>query len=178
MRSEEDVGSYAQRQAEQLHRAALLLDELGVADVSRSAAVGHSFGARAALLLAMEERKIKALVSLDGGIGTAQAIESFRRAAWFDAGRATVPILHFYETADPFMAPDFNFLRTLPLAELTLREVRGLHHVDFTTLGFGAAVDPRIRAATGMDPEGPASLRAVATELAAFLARYVLPRAQ
>lgn len=176
MRSADDVGPLAQRQAEELRRAARLLDEQGVADVSRSAAVGHSFGARAALLLAMQERQIKALASLDGGIGTAQAIESFRRAPWFDSHRARVPILHFYETADPFMAPDFTLLRGLPSAELTLREVHGLHHVHFTTLGFGAALDPRIRAVTRMEPQGPAALQAVATELAAFLERHVVSR--
>ena len=70
MRSEADVPVAAQRQAEDLLNIKRRLAQLGIGDASRNAAIGHSLGARGALLLAMHDSSVKALVSLDGGIGT------------------------------------------------------------------------------------------------------------
>ena len=141
MQSEADVPVAAQRQAEDLLNIKRRLAQLGIGDASRTAAIGHSLGARAALLLAMHDSSVKALVSLDGGIGTASAIDAFKRAPWFSLSRPVPPVLHMYESADPFMAPDFSLLRALRSPNLVLRELTGLHHVHFSTLGFQASRD-------------------------------------
>jgi dienelactone hydrolase len=169
MKTADDVGPFAQRQAEELLTAATRLAELGVADISRMAVIGHSFGARAALLLAMHDVRVKALVSLDGGIGTATAQDSFSRAPWFSREAGQAPILHFYEKADPAMVPDFTLLQSLPARALTLRELKGLGHAHFSTLGFEAAVNQPMRRLTGMGQEGPASILTMVDEVIRFL---------
>jgi dienelactone hydrolase len=173
MQSADDVGPVAQRQAEDLLNAAARLAALGIADPTRMAVVGHSFGARAALLLAMHDPRVVAVVSLDGGIGTATALESYTKAPWFSRERATAPTLHFYETVESFMVPDFSLLRSLPSRDLTLRELKGLRHAHFTTMGFQAAVNAPMRRLTNMDPDGPASVLALTNELIRFLSAHV-----
>jgi dienelactone hydrolase len=169
MRTADDVGPAAQREAEQLQALVSLGRALPEVDGSRVLVVAHSFGARAALLLAMHDPTIGALVSLDGGIGTAQSMESYRRASWFAKDRATLPILHFYETADEFMAPEFTLLRGLPSTSLTLRKAEGLHHVHFTTLGLAAVLDPVLAKAVQLESSAARALVGVFQELLSFL---------
>ena len=169
MRTADDVGPAAQREAEQLKALLDLGRTLPQVDSSRIFVVAHSFGARAALLLAMHDKSIDAIVSLDGGIGTAQSIESYRRAAWFATDQATIPILHFYETADEFMTPDFTLVHSLASKSVTLRKVEGLHHVHFTTLGLAAVLDPALAKAVQLEAGAPRALESVFAELLSFL---------
>jgi len=69
MKSEEDILSKAEEQAADLVFAIKALQKWPSMRPGPAALVGHSFGARSALLVAMSERDIAALVSLDGGIG-------------------------------------------------------------------------------------------------------------
>ena len=141
MTDESQIAAFAARQADDL-RAALLEGErvLGLS-ASRVGAVGHSFGARAALLWAMRESRVAVLVSLDGGIGTSTGAEALRSAPGFDPRRCP-PILHLYEDLDDFMKPDFGFLESLHPPHLESVRLGGLHHAHFTTLGFAAAALP------------------------------------
>lgn len=143
MTDESQIAAFAARQADDL-RAALLAGErdLGVS-ASRVGAVGHSFGARAALLWAMREPRVGVLVSLDGGIGTATGADALRSTPGFDAARCP-SILHLYEDLDPFMHPDFKFLDSLHPPHLETVRLGGLHHAHFTTLGFAATQIPEL----------------------------------
>ena len=172
MTSEEDVGSFADRQARELQGALTVRGGWPSADVGRVGAVGHSFGARAALLLAMRDARVAAVVSMDGGIGTATAVASFRKAPSFEMTRAVAPILHYYERLDAFMAPDFTLLESLPAAVTTVH-IEGLHHVHFTTLGFAAALIPEIAAATGAGANAGTSLRRAAEGTLEFLRTHL-----
>lgn len=168
MKSEDEVGRFAETQANDLSRA---IDAVSTWPSARSSVrfvVGHSFGARAALLLAMRDPKVRGVISLDGGIGTATGLDSYRRAPSFDANKASAPILHFYEALDEFMKPDFTLLKSLP-ARLTLRPLAGMHHSHFTSIGFGAAAMPELAALTKAGPEIRQSLRTMADEVLAFL---------
>ena len=169
MTREDQVGELAERQASDLAAAVDALSAALSVERSRVGVVGHSFGARAALLLAMRDPRVRAIVSLDGGIGTATALDSFRSAPSFRADASLPPILHFYETLDPFMTPDFGLLRSLRTAELDLVPTHALHHVHFTTYGFVAAVDPAIAAATGATAETGPEAAGVARRTARFL---------
>jgi dienelactone hydrolase len=172
MTREDEVGPFAERQARELSDALKVLAGWPSADASRVGVIGHSFGARAALLLAMIETRVAAVVSLDGGIGTATAVTSFRKAPAFDAAKAVAPILHFYERLDAFMAPDFTLLQSLP-ARLRTEPTEDLHHVHFTTLGFAAALIPEVAAATGAGVNAGNSLRLVAEGTAEFLRTHL-----
>ena len=173
MKSAEDVGLAAQRETERLQLVFGIMTARPEVDATHVGVAGHSFGARAALLIAMHEPSIRALVSLDGGIGTAQSMDSYRRASWFRADAEVPPVLHLYETNDAFMAPDFTLLKSLRLRGLKLQQIDGLRHVHFTTLGFAAAADPELQQAVGMTPSGPAGLKEMANATLAFLESHL-----
>ncbi len=166
---EDQVGVLAETQASELAAAIGMVSAAFRVDLKRLGVVGHSFGARAALLLAMRDPRVRAIVSLDGGIGTASAVEPFRRAQSFDAGARIPPLLHFYEELDPFMAPDFTLLRSLHMAKLQLEKTEGMHHAHFTTYGFAAAAFRGIAEVTHAAPSTARSLRDVTEQTAAFL---------
>jgi dienelactone hydrolase len=166
---EDQVGMMAEVQASDLAAAVGAVAEAVPVDTLRLGVVGHSFGARAALLLAMRDGRVRALVSLDGGIGTATAVEHFRRAPSFRADAKFPPVLHFYEELDAFMKPDFTLLRSLDTRDLILKPTSDMHHVHFTTYGFAAATFPGLRTLThATEATAPAAV-AVARATAAFL---------
>jgi dienelactone hydrolase len=172
MTREDEVGPFAERQAVDLLDALTLLATWPSANLSRVGVVGHSFGARAALLVAMRDARVRALVSLDGGIGTATASASFMSAPSFDASKAEAPILHFYERLDAFMTPDFTMLERFP-ALVTTDEVTGMHHIHFTTLGFVAAMLPEFAKTTGAGHDERASIARVAKGTLEFLRKQM-----
>jgi dienelactone hydrolase len=111
--------------------------------------VGHSFGARSALLYAMHDSTVRGLVSLDGGIGTATARAAFEGVEAFRPAAARLPILHFYETLDAPMTPDWEILRSLASRQVWIARTTNLHHHHFSVLGAASAVFPEVGRATG-----------------------------
>jgi dienelactone hydrolase len=165
MRSDADVLPVAREQAGQL---AALLDRvraLAVADVSRSAVVGYSFGARAALLLAAQRREVRALVSLAGGIASSEG-KGWLPPAALDRARFTTPILHVYDEGDRAIPPDFTLLDSLTRARRKRVRVPGLGHYDLITLGLARARLPDMGAA---DPAQGARIESALDAALVFL---------
>jgi dienelactone hydrolase len=173
MEREDQAGVFAENQAAELEVAIDAVSRSMLIDSLPIGVVGHSFGARAALLLAMRDRRIQALVSLDGGIGTSNAIEPFRRATSFRSEAPIPPILHLYESLDPFMKPDFDLLKSLHIARLILEHVDGMHHIHFTTYGFAATLFPDLAALTHANRATALSVVNVAEKTADFLEEYL-----
>ena len=147
---ENQIGRRAQEQADDL---AFTVDRMRLrtdVDPSRLSIIGHSFGVRGGLVLAMQ-RPVVALVSLDGGIGTSTGFLQMRCAISTHDELPRTSILHFYEEVDPFMKPDFTLLLGLRSSERWLVHVRGMHHHHFTSLGTIGNGDTQVRAATGGD---------------------------
>lgn len=142
MTREDEMTDFAELQAAQMDSALQWARALTGDRDAPAVVVGHSFGARAALLFVMQHPEVRGLVSLDGGIGTSNGLEYLRRSRLYDSTRTLPPILHVYETLDAFMSPDLTFLRGLRTAKLSLVQRDALHHVHFTTLGFLAAASP------------------------------------
>jgi len=168
---EDQMGEFAEMQAGDLAAAVIAVAGALPADTTVVGVVGYSFGARGALLLAMRNPRVRALVSLDGGIGTATGVASLRAAPSFRSNASLPPVLHFYERLDSYMTPDFTFLRSLRTRSLTLREVRHVHHAQFTTFGFATARLPGLAAAMHAEAATTESLRAVLEETRSFLDR-------
>ena len=143
MESDADVLPVAEAQALDLAFALDVLRRERLADVRRLGIVGYSFGARAALLLAARQPSAKALVSLDGGIGTASG-GPWLTASALDRARFRIPILHVYEETEEFMRPDFTLLDSVAGAGQLRLKVTGLHHMDLITLGFASAALPEL----------------------------------
>jgi dienelactone hydrolase len=148
MTGESQIGTFAEEQASALARARGVAMRVVRIEKNRQAVVGHSFGARAALLLAARDRNIRAIVSLDGGIGTATGNQYLK----FDRQAKLPPLLHIYEELDPFMKPDFTFLKELRTTSLTTTPTTDMHHIHFTTYGFAAAAIQEVATVTKAGP--------------------------
>ena len=167
------VGARAAEQARDLELVAEAL--AGRADLApgRIGIVGHSFGARAGLLLAMHEQRVAALVSIDGGIGTGAGRASLEAAPEFRADLLRTSVLHFYETLDNVMAPDFGLLRSLGHSDRWLVLAPAMHHHLFTSLGAAALENPELRPALGATAAAVASYAAVTSATIEFLDGFV-----
>jgi len=169
MRSDADVLPVAREQAGQL---AALLDRVRAqagADASRAAVVGFSFGARAALLLAAQRPEVRALVSLAGGIGSAEG-KGWLPPDALDRSRFATPILHVYDDGDPAIPPDFTLLDSLKGARRLRSRVAGLGHFDLITLGLARARLPELGT---VDPAQAARIEHVLQAVRAFLKETV-----
>jgi dienelactone hydrolase len=171
-------GARAQEQAVDLAMVLARVATRADADSTRVGVVGHSFGARAGLLLAMHDRRVGALVSLDGGIGTAAGRSSLEHAAWFSVGAARAPILHLYERLDPFMTPDFALLRSLGSSERWLVDAPAMHHHHFSSLGAVVTGQPALAAPLGASDRTPAAYVAVLEGTLGFLDHFLASRPQ
>lgn len=167
MRSEDEIPEFAEMQASDLWGALEAARKFTGTSSQALGIIGHSFGARAALLYAMRHPSL-ALVSLDGGIGTATGQVAMRRAMGFDSTRVLPPTLHVYETLDPQMRPDFTFLKSLRTSSLQVQKT-DLHHIHFTTFGYVAAILPSVSRATSATPNLKHELSTVAASVRDFL---------
>ena len=130
--------------------------------------VGHSFGARAALLIALDV-PVAGLVSFDGGIASATG-GSWLDGVTFDRRAIRVPILHIYEETDEVIQPDFRLLQSLVSSERLLVRIDGFRHVYFTSLGMVFGLVPGM-AIEEMGPSVVEKSRAVAQLTLWFLDR-------
>jgi len=169
MESDADVPVMAEDQARDLDIALAALGSPAMSDATRAAVVGYSFGARPALLLVGRRPSLRALVSLDGGIGSAAA-PGWLSARALDRAAVRTPILHVYEENDEDARPDFALLASLRRAPRTLARVDILRHLDFITLGLATSSLPSLG---GPEEARRAALGAVFDLTRAFLDAHV-----
>jgi hypothetical protein len=172
MKSESDIAVVAEDQALDLAEIEKEVRARTSSPRARPALVAHSFGARSALLFAMRHGA-SALVSLDGGVGTNRGTRELLASRFYDAARATFPIVHVYEDLDPFMAPDFSLLRSLAGADRWIVRSAHLHHVHFTEIGAAVGAFPALASVTRADAETPAAYEDVARTTVALLQAVV-----
>lgn len=170
MTDESQIGAYAERQADAMARARSLVKHTFEVQGGDYALVAHSFGARAALLLAMRDPHVSAIVSLDGGIGSANGVAEMRAAPSFRAATLLPPLLHVYERLDPFMSVDFKTIDSLHFRRRKIEQVSAMHHIHFSTYGFAAARFDEFAKATHAVPSTAKEVAAVANECLRFLA--------
>lgn len=99
------------------------------ADQDRAGVVGFSFGGGSAVLTAMRDPRVAAVVSVDGVPGTRHAFAMMRGAAGYDAAALRVPFLHIGRPeprwSDPALVRDWR------LAPRWWLDVPGADHHDF-----------------------------------------------
>jgi hypothetical protein len=135
--------------------------------------VGMSFGALSALGFQMRHPRVAAVVSLDGGIGSATDPYMLKQSPFYALERARAPLLHLYGT--DVAGTDLTFVRGLKYSERWLVGFPGLRHSDFAGYGILMAAIPKIRG------EAPANVP-IATARAfryasQFLRQYLVPDA-
>jgi hypothetical protein len=147
-----DVGTtLVETEIRDLETALAALADDPAVDTRRIGIVGMSFGALTALGFQMRHPSVAAVVSLDGGIGTALDPLMLRQSAFHATERARVPLLHLYASDSP--GADFAYLRGLRYADRAFVGVRGMLHGDFAGYGILAATVPRIRG--NASPQAP-----------------------
>jgi dienelactone hydrolase len=141
---ESDIFAYAQEQANDMTFAIRMLKKQSNVDSERLSLIGHSFGARAALLLLLDDlADAKALVSFDGGIANKIGKDWLvGHGIVLKPEQMTVPILHFYEDTEEFMVPDFTLLESLTSSDRYLIKIDQMRHLYFTSIGMVAGVIP------------------------------------
>jgi dienelactone hydrolase len=168
MRSEADVTAHVESQTADLDYALRTMIAEKSVRPDGFGAVGHSFGARSALLLAMREGRVTTVVSLDGGIGSKTGRRELEAARGFDRSRPRARLLHLYETGDPAMDVDLDLVRSLP-GEKWIGRVDAMRHVHFSTAGVMAVRLPGVGRATSATAETSDAWSAVAEATGAFL---------
>lgn len=158
----------ASQQARDLSEILWRLASFPSADTRRLAAMGYASGARAALLLALRDPQVLALVSIDGGIGN-QIGRDWLRGAPLDPRSLTTPLLHFFEDGDEAMVPDLPQLASFHRSDRLIVKVSGMRHVDFTTLGMATALVPGVGASPAPNLEFETRFGAVLRYIRAFL---------
>jgi len=111
-------------------------------DPRRIAVVGMSFGALSALGLAMRHPGVDAVVSLDGGVGSATDPYMLQQSDFYALERARAPLLHVYGIDVP--GTDLTFLRSLKYSERWLVGFSGMRHGDFAGYGILTSQTPNI----------------------------------
>ena len=172
MKSEDEIAGQAEAQAADLTFAARRLRTGPGPRAGRYGIVAHSFGARSALLVAMRDSDVGAIVSLDGGIGAKAGKGQLEKARGFDLSKGSAPLLHLYEEGDRFMIPDLDFLRSLPGSRWLVR-VDGMRHVHFSSTGVMAKSAPSAARATSAAAETGAAWDAAAEATVSFLDRFL-----
>jgi|GEM_PF-266741 len=169
MKGEEEIVAKASEQADDLAYAASQVKTRAEIQQEGLAVVGHSFGARAALLFAMGQPSLRAFVSLDGGIGAKTGRGLLERSPLFDAKALKAPLLHLYEELDAFMEPDFGLIDSLDGSHRYLVKVPDVHHVHFTSAGPLLSRAPSLAKATRADSSSLRSVEAVQAATICFL---------
>lgn len=176
MQSEKEVAPKAETEVADIERAVQSLAEWP--DIERSvplAFVAHSFGSRSALIYAMHH-PVSAIVSLEGGIGTATGQESMINSKVVDLKASVPPILHFYEVNDDRAVPDFRLLRSLHTPDLQLVRFDSLRHVHFSSDGFASVMVPAMAKVTKAGPDLKRDVEAYAQQTLAYLDKWTKAR--
>jgi dienelactone hydrolase len=159
-------------QLEDLKTVASFAESLDFVDPSRPPVIGYSFGGGVALLYAMADTTVSAVVSLDGSIGFADRVPTYVTLPGWRPQRALAPMLHLRAPDED--REDLSALESIP-APLRIETIPAAVHLDFTDLGpmsaHGLAVP-----AIGMDDEdGDEIHAAILAATAAFLAEHRPP---
>lgn len=172
MKTEDDIAPKAEAEMADIQRALASLAQWPNIDTAVPVAfVAHSFGARSALMYAMHH-PTSAIVSLEGGIGTATGQKAMVNSKVVDLTAPMPPILHFYELNDDRVTPDFRLLRSLKTPDLQTVRFNSLRHVHFSSDGFASVMLPEMARATKAGPDLKQELQAVANQTLAFIRKY------
>lgn len=135
MRSDDEASASMSDQYGDMEFLLAYTKGLPYVDTSNIGLVGHSFGGRTIALFATNHPTVKAVVSLDGGIGLHSAVNAIIEHPKFYIQSFHAAVLHFYENNDPFAAPDLTLLESLKWVERTYVLLPHFHHFYFTSFG-------------------------------------------
>ncbi|MBL7700178.1 MAG: dienelactone hydrolase family protein [Chitinophagaceae bacterium] len=117
-------------------------NEIGVA--------GFSFGGQSAVAIALRNNNVKAIVSLDGGIGSAFGAQLLRAQSFYDVKKLNQPLLHLYNARDSYA--DLSWIKAAPQRSRWLVAMKNMEHGHFTSFGMLNSWLPGIMGKDAPDP--------------------------
>jgi len=163
----------ATTQAEDLRGALAALAARPEIRTRRIGVIAHAFGSEGALLFASEEPRVRALVSLDGAIGSAARQQALEAGQSLRPAEMSAAILHVYQMLDSLAPPDFELLRSLTSSPRWIVGPVALRHQHFTTLGAAVGAFPDLATATGAEEGSTQVYAGVAQITVEFLDAFV-----
>jgi dienelactone hydrolase len=141
------------------------LHTLSIADMSRVGAMGFSYGGQAALLMAMRNPDVKAVVGLDPSFIGSHYNRFLKSSPFYNVADVTVPILELHRKDENTVTYDVT--NALKYSERYSFEINELNHVDFDNyaLLYTAALPEQVKQSS------PIAARKAAYEA---MSRYVL----
>lgn len=116
----------------------------------KAAVVGFSFGGQSAVALSLRNKNIKAIISLDGGIGSAFGAQLLSRQVYYDSSGITASILHMYNPGDSYT--DLAWFDKPTNTNRFLVAMKNMQHGHFTSFGLLNKIIPGIVGNSGPDP--------------------------
>ncbi len=98
------------------------------------AVTGFSFGGQSAMALAIRNRDVRAVVSLDGGIGSAFGAQLLQSQVFYDVKKIKQPVLHLYNSRDQYT--DLSWLKSVEGTRKFLVAMKNMDHGYFTSFGI------------------------------------------
>jgi pimeloyl-ACP methyl ester carboxylesterase len=98
-------------------------------DRSRIALIGFSFGGGSAVLAAMHDPEVRAVVSLDGTIAFDHTTELLRTAPGYDPAMFRIPLLVLKREVEA--GEDLSIVRSLALSDRLVLRFKEAQHLDF-----------------------------------------------
>ncbi|HKQ53925.1 MAG TPA: prolyl oligopeptidase family serine peptidase, partial [Pyrinomonadaceae bacterium] len=105
------------------------LHALPFADLGRAGAMGFSYGGQAALLMAMRNPDVKAVVGLDPSFIGAHYSRFLTSSPFYNVDKVTVPVLELHRKDESTVT--YEVTNALKYSERYSFEIDGLNHVDF-----------------------------------------------
>ena len=116
----------------------------------KAAVVGFSFGGQSAVALALKNKYVKAIISLDGGIGSAFGPQLLSKQNYYHSQLITAPILHLYNPRDSHT--NLTWFDRISNSNRFLGAMKIMEHGHFTSFGLLNNIVPGIMGNTGADP--------------------------
>lgn len=110
------------------------LGQMDFVDVGNIASIGFSYGSLAAVELASRDKRVKAVVSLDGVIGYQNEGELHTRLPYYDPSQFSTPIQHIYSNTGIYGKR--MWLDQFKHAEQFLYSIADMRHSDFVAEGI------------------------------------------
>ncbi len=114
------------------------------------AVAGFSFGGQSAMALSIRNPEVSAVVSLDGGIGSAFGAKLLQSQRFYDTKKLKQPVLHLYNPRDTYN--DLSWLKSIPRTKKFLVAMKNMDHGHFTSFGILNKALPGIMGKDAPDP--------------------------
>ncbi|HUM66049.1 MAG TPA: acyl-CoA thioester hydrolase/BAAT C-terminal domain-containing protein [Chitinophagaceae bacterium] len=127
----------------------IIRKEFGI-NAREAGIIGFSFGGQSAMALSIRNKQIRAVISLDGGMGSAFGAGLLSRQSYYTLKDFDRPILHLYNPADQYT--DLSWFDQPIKSHRVQASMKNMQHGHFTSFGLLNRYVPGIMGKEFEDP--------------------------